>query len=535
MIEMESHIAEVSVYPGQAQIVRRGRVELVQPGPTELQLADLPLNLLADSVRVTGEGTARVRLLGVKVRRTHYAAAPEEELARLDAQIEQLEDQDRGLEEQIQVRQHRLEMLAGLAGEAPDRLVRGFTWGKVDLEGMGALLGFVSQGEDEARAEIRRLQLQRRELARKLEPLRSLRRDRGQSDRPDRYTVHVPLEVREPGELEIALIYVCQNANWQPLYDLRIQEGEPGQVLIRLGQLAEISQRTGEDWSGVELSVSTARPALAAALPKLRPWYIDLYRPAPPPPPQMAKMRTAAAPSGAALEEEMAIEDRVGAVEGRREEAEVAVAEISREGPAMIFSAPGRADVPADGSAHKVFLGTHELRGALDWVAAPKLEAHAYRRAKVENRTPAVLLAGGANLFYGDTFIGKTDLPETPLEGEIEIHLGVDEQVQVEREQVERRVDKGGLVGKVRQMIYGYRIRLRNFRQERIALTVWDQLPVSRHENLKVKLLASTPEVVPGEMGELRWELSLAPGEERNLAFSFQVELPLEQEAVGLP
>ena len=201
----------------------------------------------------------------------------------------------------------------------------------------------------------------------------------------------------------------------------------------------------------------------------------------------------------------------------------------------MLFTAPGMTSIPADGSAHKVFLGTQELSGDPDWVAAPKLEPHAYRRARVANTTPAVLLKGSASLFYGDTFIGSTSVPETPLEGEFEVYLGVDDQIKVQREQVERSVDKGGLVGKVRQMLYGYRIGLHNLRQERIALTVLDQLPVSRHESLRVKLVRSVPEIEAGEMGELRWRLDLAPGEERELLFYFQVEMPLEQQVIGLP
>lgn len=539
MSECVSKIAEVFVYPGQARIVRRGQVELAEEAQAVV-LPDLPLSLAPESVRVAGRGTARVRLLGVEVRRTHYTAPPEQALAELDAQIEQLEDQDREWAGQIEVVQHRLELLRGLAGEAPERLVRGYTWGKTDLGAIQSLLGYVDGAEAEAMAEIRQVEIRRRELGRELERLRRVRQDRQQVSRPDRYAVHVPVEVLTAGSLEVELHYVCRNATWKPLYDLRLDEEAEGGIQVMLGQIAEVSQQTGEDWEGVRLSVSTARPALAAALPELSPWYIDLYRPAPAA--GVAKMGLRAAapqPAGGYVEaEESAVEhakemDAYGAPP--EAPADIAVAEVSQEGPAVVFTAPGTTSIPADGSAHKVFLGTQELSGDLDWVTAPKLEPHAYRRTRVVNTTPAVLLQGVASLFYGDTFIGSTSVPETPLEGEFEVYLGVDDQVKVQREQVERSVDKGGLVGKVRQMLYGYRIGLHNLRQERVALTVLDQLPVSRHESLKVKLARSAPEVEPGEMGELRWTLEMAPGEERELLFYFQVEMPLEQQVIGLP
>jgi uncharacterized protein (TIGR02231 family) len=71
---------------------------------------------------------------------------------------------------------------------------------------------------------------------------------------------------------------VVNGAGWQPLYDLRLQE-EEGQPWLELGYLAEVTQQTGEIWQDMQLSLSTARPALAGRIPELDPWYI---RPQPP-------------------------------------------------------------------------------------------------------------------------------------------------------------------------------------------------------------------------------------------------------------
>lgn len=531
MIECESKIAQVTVYPGQARVVRRGQVE-VSAGSVPLLLPDLPLALLPESVRVSARGTARVRLLGVEVRKTRYAAPPEEELAGLDAQIEQLEDDDRALADRLSALNNWLQVLAGLAQSAPERLVRGFTWGRVGLDKVESLLTFVHRAEIEAQGQIRQVEVRRRELGRALERLRRLRQDRQQPDRPDRYAVQVPVEVLEGGSLELTLRYVCQGANWEPLYDLRLEEGADG-VTLHLSQLAQVSQQTGEDWAGVELAVSTARPALAARLPELKPWYIDLYHPAPARTARKMAMAAPAPPAGSV--EGAAVDDLATGSELEEEvEVEVVAAEVREEGPAIVFVAPGRTSIPADGSVHKVLLGSEDLSARLDWVTAPKVEAHVYRRARMENTTAAVLLAGPANLFYGDTFVGSTTLPETPAQGEVEIYLGVDDQVKVEREQLERTVDKSGLLDKVRRILYAYRITVHNHRQERVGLTVLDQVPTSRHEDLKVRLLRSDPEVEPGEMGELRWSLGLAGGEEREVRFTFQVDMPLDRQAVGL-
>jgi hypothetical protein len=96
-------------------------------------------------------------------------------------------------------------------------------------------------------------------------------------------------------------------------------------------------------------------------------------------------------------------------------------------------------------------------------------------------------------------------------------------------------VEKGGIIGQLRRMQAAYRIVVHSYRAERVPLTVLDQLPVSRHEDIKVKLLHSDPPVEPGEMGELRWDLALAAGEERAISFVLQIDMPLEGAVIGLP
>jgi uncharacterized protein (TIGR02231 family) len=535
MVECASAITAVCVYPGQAQVVRQGQVEL-PAGPGVIVLPDLPLSLQPETVRVAGRGTAHVRLLGVEVGQARYEQPPEETVLELDRRIEQLEDLDRSLALQVETLQNRLQVLANLGQAAADRMPWGVSRGTADVASVEGLLDFVHKAEESAREEIRQLEVKRRDLGRKLERLRRERDDRQQPRTPDRYTVRVPVEVERGGNLEIELTYVCQGATWGPLYDLRLDEKAEGGPRVTLGQLAEVSQQTGEDWTGVQLSLSTARPALAATLPELDPWYVDLYRP-----PVQAKFRAAAPAGGFALAaapapmQELADEMQPEAPPPPPVQASVAVAEVRTEGPAIVFVAPGTPSIPADGSPHKIFLGSQDLPAPLDWIAAPKVEAYVYRRAQVQNISPAILLPGRGSIFYGDTFIGTTVVPETPPKAGFEVYLGVDEQLKVERELTERTVDKGGIIGQVRRMQFGYRIVVHSYRAERVPLTVLDQMPVSRHESVKVKLLRSDPPIEPGEMGELRWELSLAADEAREIAFAFQVEMPLEGEVVGLP
>ncbi|MCB9445588.1 MAG: DUF4139 domain-containing protein [Ardenticatenaceae bacterium] len=111
--------------------------------------------------------------------------------------------------------------------------------------------------------------------------------------------------------------------------------------------------------------------------------------------------------------------------------------------------------------------------------------------AKLINSGPSPLLAGSVNLFVGDEFIGAK--LSTPANGEIELLLGVEERITVEREMIKRDVDKR-LLRDNRQLRYGYEIKIKNPGFSMAGqIELQDQIPVSRHEQIKIKLERCKP------------------------------------------
>ena len=96
-------------------------------------------------------------------------------------------------------------------------------------------------------------------------------------------------------------------------------------------------------------------------------------------------------------------------------------------------------------------------------------------------------------------------------------------------------IDKRFIGGK-RHLAYGYEIVLENLLPDKVNLTLHDQIPVPRHEDIKVKLESADPR--PAEQTELnliKWELLLEPKEKRTVRFDFSVESPQSMNIVGLP
>jgi uncharacterized protein (TIGR02231 family) len=529
MSELQTTITAVAVYPDRARITRRGTARL-EPASHRLEVVQLPLKLDTASVRASARGTAHARLLGVDVQREFYVETPAERVRELEKQVESLEDEVRGLDAQTELLNREQTVLSGLAGQS-EPLARGLAFGKTSAETQMAFLDSLRRRAEGINVALMSLSVQRRDLERRLEKARSeLDQVRG-ARRRERYTAVVEVEVAQAGDLTVELTYVVSGAGWQPLYDVRLlEEGE--QRILEVGYLAQVTQRTGENWNDVVVALSTARPALADTLPELDPWYIGpVYAERAP---RMMKMAAPAAPmqvadltAGVDLEKELAVLEET--------EAEVVVAAVEASGAAVTYQVPGTVTVPADGAPHKLTVARFELTPELDYVAAPKLVEAVYRRAQVSNDSPYTLLAGPAHLFAGDEFIGTTELELTAPQGEIELYLGADDRVRVERELKRRAVDKR-LVGDRRRLRYGYAITLKNLLPVEVQVTLHDQIPVPRHEHIKVKLESAEPR--PAEQTELNlleWELTLAPEEEQVVRFDFSIEHPRGMSLLGLP
>ncbi len=515
-------VDQVTIYPDRARVACLGEMEIA--ADTRYVVVDgLPLSLEVDSVRAGGHGTAQVRLLGVEVRSVHFVQTPAAEVQALEAQIEALEGQVRHLEDQRATLKGQVQHLDGLRN-ATAEYAWGLARGRTTVADQEQLARFLETREGELRDMLRGLDEQQRGLDRQLQKLRQELKQI-QSQRPrQRYQAVLEVEVVQPGLFRPSLTYVVQRAGWQPLYDIRLTETAVGHQL-ELHYLAQVTQQSGQDWRNVALAFSTARPALNQRLPELHPWYIDRRQPAPPPQPPgvpLDAVRTArqAAP--------------LRAVAAGEAPAEIVAAEVVQSGLAVTFHPPGRTDIPSDGAPHKSLIDRLDWTPHIDYVAIPRHTDAVYRRAQARHTGPAPLLAGPAALFVGDTFIGRNQLPYTPQEGEVELLLGVEERLAVRRELTRRDVDKR-LLRDRRVVTYGYKIELHNLLAHTTRVTLKDQLPVSRHEEIRVTLDRVTPE--PAErtsLNILEWQLTLTPQQKLIVTYDYTVEHPRTLEVAGL-
>ena len=525
-MDLLAPIEAVTVHPEQARITRRGRATL-GVGPVELVVADLPTSLLDDSIRVTGRSEVVARVVGVDVRYRDLAEVPDDRVRAAEQGVRDAERALAAIDGQDGAEAARAELLARLARRSGDRLAAALADGRAGTARV-AEVGAVVSGQLVEVAANRRELAERRAAAQHVLDAAQAELDRLWGAGRQRREAVIGVEADAEGELELELSYVVYGAGWSSAYDARLDSADQ----LGLTWYGMVTQATGEDWPECELTLSTARPAVAAEVPELEPWWIDVRKPAPPPMPRMATPAAFDAMGGAEMAADSTVSrKREFALAAAPVEAVVAQAVNGTVAASWRLARPTA--VPGDGTPHRTTVTTFTLPARLDHVTAPALSPDAHLRATITNGTGQVLLSGPVSTFAEDAFVGTSALPQTAPGAEIELALGVDDRVVVERELVERTAHKARF-GSTRGAVERWRIEVANRRPTPARVIVRDRLPVSRHADIKVVDAQITPEPTDrDDLGRLEWTATIPPDTTWTAHTRFGIEHPKETTVTG--
>jgi uncharacterized protein (TIGR02231 family) len=529
--EPSSTISAVTVFPDRAAVTRRIELSLT-PGPNTVTVADLPATVLPQSVRVDGGAEAAVRLGAVELRTRYGAGASPEAERRLQDEIEALHDRRRALDDEIRAAQAQLDFIAALGREAPQVAAEERAEGIIDPGIWEQAWGAVAAGTADALRRIREAQRGQREIDRALEAKQREQALIASGGGEASVEVVINLEAEAAGRAALALTYQVPNASWSPLYEARLDSGT-GEILLT--QAGAVEQHTGEDWIGVSLTLSTARPALGAVVPELEPWFIRVGEPID----HLAEQQGA----GGYLRKNESDEARPKAAEPAtapspdqpidRGAAAFAGGEFSAE-----YRIAGAASVPADGSSHRFTIADRTLSSSLSVIATPRLAAVGYliATAKAEGAEP--LLPGPVSVFRDGSYVGLAQIPLTPPGSEVKLSFGADDKVKIDYRLVSDGESQEGLISTERRIERRYRTEIANHHERALEIALLDQVPVSQDERIEVELLNAAPKPtatdLDGRKGVLAWRFAYQPGEKRVIEFGYAVTAPEDVPILGL-
>ena len=520
-LEAPSRIDAVVVYPNSARVSRLVEVEL-PAGATSLVLRGLPMGLDPASLRVEGEGSAA---LSIGSAQTRVAPAQAQALPESAAQrLRDLRASAEGVKTRIGALEGRRGMVQRFADAGPDKL--GAFGGGLDIakwseafDAVGRELGKV--GEDIRLANV--------ELAQIEEQIRVLEAsNRGPSGAQPARDLVVDLESAAPARARLTVTYQVRGAFWRPAYDVRLSTDKGAKAQLELVRRALVRQRTGEDWTGAQIAVSTARPGRGVKAPEVfteRLAFVEVQAMERARPQMSAQMDAASrqrvtsapapAPMSAAVEQEAVLE--AGDYEA-------------------VFRIPGRIDVPGDGSERSLRIGSRALNADLSVRAAPAFEQTAYLEAGFVNAEEAPLLPGEVAIHRNGVFVGSGRIAMVAPGAATRIGLGADERVKIERKPVSRKENEPSWFGSNKQETREFRTTVQNLHPFPIKAFIVDRIPISENSAITIEQLpATTPpndKTVEGRRGVLGWTFDIAPNETKEIRLAYRMRWPADREVM---
>ncbi|KAF0124660.1 MAG: hypothetical protein FD152_2952, partial [Xanthobacteraceae bacterium] len=480
-----------------------------------LVLDDLPLAVDAASLRVAGAGTGQLTIGSVDARQQRATERPDPAAIR---RLEVLRDERLSLDDRIAA--ERVRKRAAEALVAPTTLAGGERGLNVG-EARQALAAALEETLAADRA-IREAEQRQRGLDREIAEAEAGVR----AQPPRRLEARVTVEAQAAFKGELTLSYAVRGARWTPVYDARLSTAGAKPVL-ELVRRAEIRQQTGEDWSDIALTVSTARVARGGSVPVL-PSLIIRYQE-----PERAlggAPRSSAMPAPAAPAARMRQEDQATALAGRVAEAE---AVVDMGGFQASFAIPGRTTIPSGDSARALRIGTSAIEPQLVSRVVPSLDTTAFLEARFKHAEDVPLMPGRVSLYRDGVFAGRAALSAATREDEVKLGFGPDDLVRVEHHVVRRTDGSAGIITSSKTEEQEFRIVLRNGAQAPRRLVVEDRIPVTEVQDIVVEALsgmtAPTARDADGRRGIVAWSFDLAPGATRDIRHGWRLRWPSER------
>ncbi len=512
-LRLYAPVRGATLYPQGAEVLRTLQSELPQ-GRHDVVIEGLPGDLDTASIRIVVKPGDLVDLRGFSTRlrpAAEYVGPREREL---QAEIERLSDELRLREDRIRAARIQLRLVERIGQAAADIATKELAAGQPQPGAWRKSWEAVGSGAIEILEVMRQNEREKRELERELE---ARKRELEQLRTGARATKELvlDLEAEKATTVFIELRHFVEQAGWTPLYEarLRSRKGE-----VTLERRARTWQKTGEDWRGVSLRLTTARPRSTVTPPRLDPWFIDILEIAP-----LAR-KQALTPPGA--EPTFALSAADGAVTRSVEEFHTT------------FSVSRPVDLLADGSQRVVTLTRDKLPAELLVEATPKLDPAPYLTARFTYKDADPLLPGPVRLVRDGAYVGEAQLGLVVAGQEIRLGFGRDDKVEITHRMATDFKSEEGIVGSYRRIERRWIIGVRNRHKRAIPIVVYDQLPTPRDERITVELLGdSTPPTerdVDGKPGVLAWRYEYQPGEQREIRFGFAVIFPKDLQIGGL-
>jgi uncharacterized protein (TIGR02231 family) len=331
--------------------------------------------------------------------------------------------------------------------------------------------------------------------------------------------------------------YFTRNAGWSPTYDIRVKSIDNS---FKLVYKAMVSQTTGLNWNGIKLNLSTSNPNQGNTIPVLKPIYLQMYTP-------VVYESIKATAAGTYMNSPQLDEVVVTAYDNDKYKyqkknlttsntrmnnnnvddlvQDYLTLKESQLNTNYEIDLPYT--IPSDGQSYSVNIKEQKVVVDYQHISIPKLDRDAFLIARLNSWDSLNLLPGQANVIMDNVYLGKTLLDPNITDDTLNLSLGRDKRIAVDRKLVKEFSSAKRIEGKVDS--YTYEITIKNNKNKAVEMVLKDQIPVSQVKEVEVLLTNDGNANLNTETGILEWSVKLKPGESKKYRFSYKVKYPKDK------
>lgn len=327
----------------------------------------------------------------------------------------------------------------------------------------------------------------------------------------------VTISAKQEGTIEAALSYLIRDAGWEPAYDVRVDKINSPAVL---NYKANVWQSSGLDWRDVEIVLSTRNPVVNNNKPELYSWFIDFERP--------ILYREMKAGAQKTVMNEAQISDAAATPQTMANYFDVNEKQLSVE-----FTPQIKYSIPSDSKPHLVALQEFSVPAKYEYYAAPKLDNNAFLVTRLTDWANYNLLAGQTNIYFENSYIGQSSINPATTKDTLSISLGRDQNISVLREVLKDFSEDKFLSSNV-ERTFAFDIKVKNNKKVPVKILVEDQIPISKNEDIIVKLIDSSGATYNSESGKLKWIVDVDGGKSVVKKLIYSIKYPKDKLIQGL-
>lgn len=181
--------------------------------------------------------------------------------------------------------------------------------------------------------------------------------------------------------------------------------------------------------------------------------------------------------------------------------------------------------INSDNKSYTVDMTSNMIHADFQYYCVPKIDNDAFLLANIVDWERYNLLEGEANLFFEDTYVGKSLLNLQNATDTLQLSLGRDKNLSINREKVKDFTTRQ-FIGNKKEESRTWNITVKNNKDQQITISILDQVPVSTSQEINVEVEKQSGAKYNLTSGELKWKFSLSPNEKKELELQYTVSYP---------